>query len=94
MYSIDAFLLGDCRRATLYYSDILQKGIDLIIYDFDGAIAKLSPFSTLRFGDQRAGEKFLAKSLKSIDELIYDLENILSMPLLLKILVGYERKRE
>ena len=72
MYSIDAFLLGDCRRATLYYSDILQKGIDLIIYDFDGAIAKLSPFSTLRFGDQRAGEKFLAKSLKSIDELIYD----------------------
>ncbi|MBR5022887.1 MAG: hypothetical protein IKY18_06775 [Oscillospiraceae bacterium] len=72
MYSIDAFLLGDCRRAILYYSDILKKGIDLVIYDFDGAIAKLSPFSTLRFGDRKAGEELLVKSLKSTDELIYD----------------------
>ena len=50
MYSVDTLLQGDSKRADEYYSAILSKGIGLLIFDFSGAIARLSPFSTYRFG--------------------------------------------
>lgn len=72
MYSVDALLMGNSQKATMFYTAILQKGIDLLIFNFDGAIAKISPFSTLRFGNQKAGEDFFVKSSKSASELIED----------------------
>lgn len=77
MYSIDTLFLGNCKRAFPLYSAILKKGIDLLVFDFSGAIAKLSPFSTLRFGDRKSGEKFFEKSLKSHDELTYEFSEYL-----------------
>lgn len=77
MYSIDTLLLGNCKRAFPLYSAILEKGIDLLAFDFSGAIAKLSPFSTLRFGDRKAGEGFFEKTLKSHNELTYEFSEYL-----------------
>ena len=70
MYSVDSLLQGDSRRAIEYYSAILSKGIDLLICDFSGAIAKLSPFSSLRFGNRENGESFFEKSKSSVEDLI------------------------
>lgn len=50
VYSIDTLLKGDSSRAVEYYSAILDKGLGLAIYDFSGAIARLSPFSSVRLG--------------------------------------------
>lgn len=72
MYSVDALLMGNSQKAVLFYTAILQKGIDLLIFDFSGGIAKLSPYSSLRFGNSKAGEQFFVKSLKSPAELIDD----------------------
>lgn len=70
MYSIDALLQGDSRKAIGYYSAILTKGIELLICDFSGAIAKLSPFSTLRFGNRELGEEFFEKNEVPTEDLI------------------------
>ena len=70
MYSVDSLLLGCSKKAKEYYASIIEKGIDLLIYDFTGAIAKLSPLSTIRFGDPKKGEPVLMKSEKSIGELV------------------------
>ena len=70
MYSIDALLQGDSRKAIGYYSAILTKGIELLICDFSGAIAKLSPFSTLRFGNRELGEEFFEKNEVPSEDLI------------------------
>ena len=61
MYSVDTLLQGDSKRADEYYSAILNKGIGLLIFDFSGAVARLSPFSTYRFGDRFKGEELLVK---------------------------------
>ena len=57
LYSIDTLLMGNNDLAVYYYSEILRKDIDLLAYDFSGAIAKISPSSTLRLarGDKSAG---------------------------------------
>lgn len=68
MYSIDAFLMGDNRKAKEYYAAIIEKGIDLLIYDFSGAVAKMSPFSTLKFG--RIKEDSFVRKEKTKAELI------------------------
>lgn len=70
MYSVDSLLQGDNRNAVEYYSAILNKGIDLLICDFSGAIAKLSPFSSLRFGNRATGESFFEKSSSPVEDLI------------------------
>ena len=70
MYSVDSLLQGDSRKAIEYYTKILTKGIDLLICDFSGAIAKLSPFSSLRFGNSEFGENFFEKSKSSVEDLI------------------------
>ena len=46
LYSIDTLLQGNKQVGTDYYRRIISKGIDLLVYDFGGAIARLSPFST------------------------------------------------
>ena len=70
LYSIDTLLQGNKQVGTDYYEKIISKGIDLLIYDFGGAIARLSPFSTLRFGNTDDGEDFLTKGKSSPAELI------------------------
>lgn len=70
IYSIDTFLIGDRRKATEYYTALLNKGVDLLIYDFSASIAKLSPFSTLRFGNPYKKEPHLVKTNQSKEELI------------------------
>ena len=70
LYSVDALLVGSKQVGFHYYTKIISKGIDLLIYDFTGAIAKLSPFSTLRFGNLDAGEAFLTKTNTPPIELI------------------------
>lgn len=70
LYSIDTLLQGNKQVGTDYYERIISKGIDLLIYDFGGAIARLSPFSTLRFGNTDDGEDFLTKGKSSPAELI------------------------
>lgn len=72
MYSVDSLLQGDSKRADEYYSAILHKGIGLLIFDFSGAIARLSPFSTYRFGDRFKGEELLVKKNPPYDILIAD----------------------
>jgi len=72
MYSVDTLLQGDSKRADEYYSAILSKGIGLLIFDFSGAIARLSPFSTYRFGDRFKGEELLVKKNPPYDILIAD----------------------
>lgn len=62
LYSVDALLVGSKQVGFHYYTKIISKGIDLLIYDFTGAIAKLSPFSTIRFGNLEAGEKIFEKN--------------------------------
>ena len=70
MYSVDSLLQGDSRKAIEYYTKFLTKGIDLLICDFSGAIAKLSPFSSLRFGNREKEEDFFEKSNFSVEDLI------------------------
>ncbi len=70
LYSVDTLLQGSNQVGFHYFTKIISKGIDLLIYDFSGAIAKLSPFSTLRFGNTDAGDDFLIKSALSPMELI------------------------
>lgn len=65
IYSIDALLQGKSRRALDYYKALLEKDIALLIYDFSGAVARISPFSNLRFGDTMNGEDFFER--KDID---------------------------
>ena len=72
MYSVDTLLQGDSKKADEYYSAILSKGIGLLIFDFSGAIARLSPFSTYRFGDRFQGEDLLVKKNPPYDMLIAD----------------------
>lgn len=66
LYSVDTLLMGRNNNAVQYYSEILEKGIGLLVFDFSGAVAKLSPFSTLRFGHTKDGEEFLV--LKDAEE--------------------------
>ena len=70
MYSVDTLLQGDSKKADEYYSAILSKGIGLLIFDFSGAIARLSPFSTYRFGDRFQGEDLLVKKNPPYDMII------------------------
>lgn len=72
MYSIDTLLQGNKQRAVEYYSAIINKGIGLLIFDFSGAVARLSPFSTYRFGDRFKGEDLLVKKNPPYDMLIAD----------------------
>ena len=72
MYSVDTLLQGDSKRADEYYAAILSKGIGLLIFDFSGSIARLSPFSTFRFGDRFQGEDLLVKKNPPYDMLIAD----------------------
>lgn len=70
LYSVDTLLQGNKQTGANYYEKIISKGIDLLIYDFSGAIARLSPFSTLKFGNTDDGEDFLMTKKISPTELI------------------------
>ena len=72
MYSVDTLLQVESKRADEYYSAILNKGIGLLIFDFSGAVARLSPFSTYRFGVRFKGEELLVKKNPPYDILIAD----------------------
>lgn len=72
MYSIDTLLQGNRTKAVEYYSAILSKGIGMLIFDFSGASARLSPFSTYRFGDRDNGEDLLVKKNPPYDIMIAD----------------------
>ena len=72
MYSIDTLLQGNRTKAVEYYADILNKGIGMLIFDFSGASARLSPFSTYRFGDRSKGEDLLVKKNPPYDIMIAD----------------------
>lgn len=68
--TIDTLLQGDNRKAVDYYTAIIKKGINLVVYDFTGAVAKFSPFANVAFGDVQGGEPFLIHSSASDEELI------------------------
>lgn len=68
--SIDTLLQGDNRKAVDYYTAIINKGIFLVVYDFTGAVAKLSQFSNVAFGNTETGEDFYVRSSVSNEELI------------------------
>jgi hypothetical protein len=67
-------LLGDSKRACEYYDAIIRKGIDLVVFDFSGAIAKTSPFSTLRLARKENGRVGFKESTTSPRSLILDLD--------------------
>ena len=63
MYSIDTLLTGNCNKGVEYYKRILDKKINVEIYDFSGRIPKFSKFSRFfhdaaikRFGERDCGE--------------------------------------
>lgn len=78
LYSIDTLLMGDNRKAIEYYEAIIKKGIDLLVYDFTGAVAKISPFSTIRMGISANGEDLFVKSDISPDMLVENLRNYIA----------------
>ena len=47
MYSIDTLFKGKQNQGLDYYRQILEKGINLVIFDFTGSICKLSGFSNV-----------------------------------------------
>lgn len=48
LYSIDTLLQGNSNKAVEYYSRIIEKGIQLLVYDFSGSFYKISEFSNLK----------------------------------------------
>lgn len=72
LYSINALTLGNKNRALKYYTAILEKGIELMIFDFSGAVARTSPFSTLRY--KKDNNNQYIRVPKSNTELISDFE--------------------
>lgn len=47
IYSIETFFKGKNNNGLEYYKKILEKGINLMIYDFSGSVCKLSEFSNV-----------------------------------------------
>ena len=47
VYSIETFFKGKNNNGLEYYKKILEKGINLMIYDFSGSVCKLSEFSNV-----------------------------------------------
>ena len=74
IYSIDVFLQGRNGKSVDYYRALLEKGIDLLIYDFSGAVARISRFATLRFGDVLNGEDFFVRKQIDCDEYVSSFE--------------------
>ena len=74
MYSIDTLLMGSHNNAVRYYSEIIRKGIDLYVLDNSKGVRRLSPFSTVRFGDTRIGEQNFEHTNSSNEELIRSFE--------------------
>ena len=74
MYSVDALLTINPEKSIEYYSAILKKGIELIIFDFSGALIKLSPYSNTILG--QTGDEYFIKSNKSDLELINDFSDL------------------
>jgi hypothetical protein len=47
IYSIETFFKGKKNNGLEYYKKILEKGINLMVYDFSGSVCKLSEFSNV-----------------------------------------------
>ena len=71
IYSADVFLKGNNSNMLGLFSKAIKKGIDFLIYDFSGAVAKISHLSTLEF---RLGSSEFVKTSKSNSMIISDME--------------------
>lgn len=74
LFSIKSLIDNEPEFALHYYISILEKGIHLIIYDFNGSVAKLSPFSNVVLGNINNGENKYKRNKLSNEELYYSLE--------------------
>ena len=69
MYSIDALLKGKNNNGLEYYKQILEKGINLAIFDFNGGICKLSKFSNVSLNLSQLLTKKNISTDKQVQEL-------------------------
>lgn len=72
LYSINTLFKGRNNRGVEYYTKILNKGIQLLIYDFSGNVARISKYSTV----SHFGERYQFDADRLIEELQNDAPNL------------------